>query len=119
MKTTTAVKALSALAQETRLSLFRLLVQAGEGGLSAGEIAKSLGVPNATLSFHVKELVNAGLVTARPESRFIYYAANYAAMNAVVAFLTENCCGGQPCTPVADCCVTQTQPESITDETPK
>lgn len=116
METKAAVKALAALAQETRLSLFRLLVQAGEGGLPAGEIAKSLGVPNATLSFHVKELANAGLVTARQEGRFIYYAADYTAMNAVVAFLTENCCGGKPCLPVTDCCGSNLS-DSTTDET--
>ncbi|WP_255210633.1 hypothetical protein [Methylogaea oryzae] len=73
-------------------------------------------MPNATLSFHVKELVNAGLVVARQEGRYIYYAADYAAMNAVVAFLTENCCGGQPCGP-ADCCAAPNPPESINDET--
>ncbi|MCU0735619.1 MAG: metalloregulator ArsR/SmtB family transcription factor [Methylotetracoccus sp.] len=97
MKTDLAVKALAALAQETRLSIFRLLVQAGEPGIAAGEIARNLGVPNATLSFHLKELVNADLVRARQESRFIYYAANFAVMNELLGFLTENCCGGQPC----------------------
>ncbi len=97
MKTQSAVKALSALAQETRLSIFRMLVQAGETGLSAGQMAKTLSIPNATLSFHLKELANAGLITARQESRFIFYAANFPAMNELLGFLTENCCAGNPC----------------------
>lgn len=92
-----AVKVLTALAQETRLSIFRLLVQAGEAGMAAGDIARTLGVPNATLSFHLKELVNADLARSRQQSRFIYYAANFVAMSDLLAFLTENCCGGQPC----------------------
>lgn len=97
MKTSDAVKSLTGLAQETRLSIFRLLVQAGESGMAAGEIARNLEVPNATLSFHLKELANADLVRSRQESRFIYYAANFAAMSELLAFLTENCCSGQPC----------------------
>lgn len=103
MEIIVAAKALAALAQTTRLSLFRLLVEAGEGGLPAGQIAKTLAVPNATLSFHVKELVNAGLVTARQESRFIYYAVNFTTMHALMAFLTENCCNGQTCPPFTGC----------------
>lgn len=97
MKLNSAVKALAALAQETRLSIFRILVQSGETGLSAGQIAKTLSIPNATLSFHLKELSNAGLITARQESRFIYYAANFTAMNELLGFLTENCCAGHSC----------------------
>jgi ArsR family transcriptional regulator, arsenate/arsenite/antimonite-responsive transcriptional repressor len=104
MKLNFAVKALAALAQETRLSLFRLLVQAGEAGLSAGQIAKELNIPNATLSFHLKELTHADLITARQESRFIFYAANFSAMNELLAFLTENCCAGTPCGPETLCC---------------
>ncbi|MBK8816241.1 MAG: metalloregulator ArsR/SmtB family transcription factor [Methylococcaceae bacterium] len=104
MKLNFAVKALAALAQETRLSLFRLLVQAGEAGLSAGQIAKELNIPNATLSFHLKELTHADLITARQESRFIYYAANFSAMNELLAFLTENCCAGTPCGTETLCC---------------
>jgi DNA-binding transcriptional ArsR family regulator len=104
METNSAVKALAALAQETRLSIFRMLVQAGESGLSAGQIAKTLGTPNATLSFHLKELTHAGLITARQESRFIYYAAHFAAMNELLGFLTENCCAGNPCGTVMVCC---------------
>ena len=97
MEISSAVKALSALAQESRLSIFRTLVQAGEEGLAAGQIAKKMGIPNATLSFHLKELSNAGLISARQENRFIYYAAHFEAMNELLAFLTENCCGGNPC----------------------
>lgn len=104
MEIKTAVKALTALAQETRLALFRLLVEAGGTGLAAGQIAKALGIPNATLSFHVKELLHADLVTARQDGRYIYYAVNFTAMHALMAFLSENCCGGQPCAPVADRC---------------
>ncbi len=104
MKINLAVKALAALAQETRLSIFRILVQTGEAGLPAGEIAKALSIPNATLSFHLKELTNAGLITARQESRFIYYAANFLAMNELLEYLTENCCAGNPCGSVSVCC---------------
>jgi DNA-binding transcriptional ArsR family regulator len=110
METKSAVKALIALAQETRLSVFRVLVQAGTAGLPAGEIAKALGVPNATLSFHLKELVNAGLITARQESRFIFYAADFAAMNRLMAYLTENCCAGEPCGSLRVCCPPAPEP---------
>jgi DNA-binding transcriptional ArsR family regulator len=104
MEINLAVKALSALAQETRLSIFRMLVQTGEPGLSAGQIAKELSIPNATLSFHLKELANAGLIISRQESRFIYYAAQFSAMNELLGFLTENCCAGNPCGTVTVCC---------------
>lgn len=97
MKIDAAVRGLTALAQETRLSIFRLLVEAGAPGVAAGEIARALGVPNATLSFHLKELANADLIRSRQESRFIYYTANFEAMNALLSFLTENCCGGEAC----------------------
>jgi DNA-binding transcriptional ArsR family regulator len=95
MDTKAAVRSLAALAQDSRLEVFRLLVQAGPQGLAAGEIAERLGVPASTLSFHVKALSQAGLVESRPDSRFIYYSANFAAMSALLAFLGENCCGGQ------------------------
>lgn len=91
------ILSLAALAQPTRLEIYRLLVQKGPEGLAATAIAEKLGLPNATLSFHVKSLTQAGLVNARQEGRFIYYAANYAAMNGLVGYLTENCCGGEPC----------------------
>lgn len=97
MNTKTAVARLTALAQETRLAIFRRLIQAAPDGLCAGDIQTRLGVAPATLSFHLKELVHAGMVSARPEGRFIYYAANLKSINALVAYLTENCCGGEPC----------------------
>ncbi|MBS3936449.1 MAG: helix-turn-helix transcriptional regulator [Sulfuritalea sp.] len=92
-----AVIALSALAQETRLALFRLLVETGPAGRAAGEIGARLGIPANTLSFHLKTLTQAGLLEARQEGRFIYYAAHYPAMDNLIAFLTENCCQGEPC----------------------
>lgn len=103
MEIKNAVTALSALAQETRLGAYRVLVRAGEQGLPAGEIAVRLAVPPATLSFHLKELAHAGLVTSRTEGRFVIYAADYAAMNGLIAFLSEECCAGQPelCLPVS------------------
>lgn len=99
MEIRTAVTALCALAQETRLAIFRLLVEAGPEGLCAGDIGARLGVAPATLSFHLAQLANAGLVDARQQSRFIFYSANFEAMNGIVGFLTENCCGGRPCPP--------------------
>lgn len=97
MESTTAVKALAALAHESRLATFRLLVQAGPAGLAASKIAEALGIPASSLSFHLKELTHAGLVTSRQEGRYLFYAAQYDAMNALLGFLTENCCGGAPC----------------------
>ena len=94
MNPTDTVKALAALAQETRLSIYRLLVEAGPTGLAAGEIAASLGVSPTNLSFHLKELANAGLAQARQEGRFVYYSANYSTMSEVVAYLTAHCCQG-------------------------
>lgn len=96
METEAAVNALAALAQETRLSVFRLLVASGPGGMSVGSIGEKLEVPPATLSFHLKELSHAGLVTSRQESRFIYYMADFGKMAALMAFLTRNCCKGMP-----------------------
>jgi DNA-binding transcriptional ArsR family regulator len=96
MKSTDAVESLGALAQETRLAIFRLLVQAGAEGLPAGAIAEKLAVAPATLSFHLKELTRAGLATPRNASRFIYYSANYERMAALMTYLTENCCRGMP-----------------------
>ncbi len=98
-----AVRALGALAQEHRLAVFRLLVQAGAAGLPAGTLAASLGVPPSSLSFHLAQLTHAGLVGQRRESRSIIYTANYAAMNGLMAFLTANCCGGVPCGPDLAC----------------
>jgi ArsR family transcriptional regulator, arsenate/arsenite/antimonite-responsive transcriptional repressor len=94
-----AVEKLAALAQETRLAIFRLLVEAGPEGMNAGAIAEAVGVPAATLSFHVAQLARAGLVTSRQESRFIYYSTNFAAMDDLIAYLTDNCCHGGQCLP--------------------
>jgi DNA-binding transcriptional ArsR family regulator len=99
METTVALKALGAIAQETRLAIFRLLVQAGPAGRAAGVIGEQLGIPPATLSFHLAQLAGAGLVRPRQDGRFIYYSADFGAMNALVGFLTENCCGGNACGP--------------------
>jgi DNA-binding transcriptional ArsR family regulator len=97
MKLDAAVRTLAGLAQESRLAIFRLLVQRGPKGINPGDIAERLGLAPATLSFHLKELANAGLVKARPEGRFIYYAPDFGAMNALLAYLTENCCSGSSC----------------------
>ena len=97
MQTQYALAALAALAQESRLAIFRLLVQAGPDGLAASKIAEHLGIAPSSLSFHLKELSHAQLVTARQEGRFIIYAAQMDSMNALIGFLTENCCGGAPC----------------------
>lgn len=110
MKTAQAVKALAALAQDTRLAIYRLLVQAGDAGKSAGAIADKLGLPGATLSFHLKELANANLVVARHDGRFIFYTANYARMNGLVDYLTENCCQGEDCAGRA-CNAVSTRPD--------
>ena len=101
MENRDAVAALAALAQETRLAIFRLLVQAGPEGLAASRIAEALGIPPSSLSFHLKELSHAALIVPRQEGRFIIYAAQFDRMNALLAFLTENCCGGKPCGPAA------------------
>ena len=98
-----AVQALGALAHDTRLALYRMLVECGPDGLSAGVIAERLGVAPSSLTFHVQHLHRAGLVTQRRLGRQLIYAADYAAMNGLVGYLTENCCGGNPCSPVAAC----------------
>lgn len=97
METTQAIQALSALAQESRLAIFRRLVQAGPAGLAAGAIGEKLELPPATLSFHLAGLTRAGLARSRQEGRFVIYSANYQAMNTLVSFLTENCCQGASC----------------------
>ena len=97
MKSTAAIEALGALAQEHRLALFRLLVQAGDKGLPAGAIAEALGVPNSSLSFHLAQLRNAGLILQERQHRSLIYRANYKAMNALVNYLMENCCAGAGC----------------------
>jgi ArsR family transcriptional regulator len=104
MKKSLVISALGALAQETRLDIFRLLVQRGPAGLAAGEIGERLGLPSATLSFHLNQLRFAGLVTSRRASRSIIYTANFKAMSDVLTYLTENCCGGRPelCRPAVE-----------------
>lgn len=105
------VTRLAALAQTTRLAIFRLLVVAGPEGLIVGRIAEQLGVPAATLSFHLKELSQAGLIVGKQQGRYIQYVADFAAMTELTGFLTENCCSGEPCgVEVAVCC----PPESPT-----
>src|SRR5688572_13360999 len=94
---TDAIAALASLAQEHRIALFRLLVQAGPAGMAAGALAGALGIPNSSLSFHLAHLKRAGLIEQRRESRSLIYNANYDAMNALIGFLTENCCGGSAC----------------------
>lgn len=96
MKDSDALLALGALAQETRLAVFRLLVREGPRGLPAGDIARGLNVPPATLSFHLKELDRAGLISARRESRQIYYAVDAKIMRGLIDFLLNDCCGGHP-----------------------
>lgn len=93
------IRSLGALAQEHRLAAFRLLVQAGPDGMAAGALAEALGIPASSLSFHLAQLSNAGLVSQRRVSRSIIYAADYAAMNGLLSYLTENCCAGGSCAP--------------------
>jgi len=114
MKSQDAVDSLAALAQETRLAIYRLLVQAGPEGIAAGAIAEKLAVSPATLSFHLKELARAGLVTPRNSARFIYYSANFERMAALMTYLTQHCCQGMPSeclttveTALARCCTPQ------------
>jgi ArsR family transcriptional regulator len=112
MKSETAVEALGALAQEHRLALFRLLVQAGDKGMAAGAIAEKLGVPISSLSFHLAQLRSAGLILQERQHRSLIYRANYPAMNALVAYLMENCCGGSECAPEAACAPSAQQRKS-------
>lgn len=96
-----ALDAFAALSNEHRLAIFRLLVQAGPDGEAAGDIAEALDMPASSLSFHLAHLTRAGLILQRRESRSLIYSANFPAMNALVGFLTENCCGGASCAPAA------------------
>jgi ArsR family transcriptional regulator len=99
METTQAVEALAALAQVSRLQIYRLLVAAGPGGMPAGRIGEELKLPPATLSFHLSQLTRTGLAQSRQDGRFVIYSADFASMNLLVGFLTENCCGGRSCAP--------------------
>ena len=98
METNKVISALAALAQETRLAVFRLLVQAGPEGMAATKISEQVGIPASSLSFHLKEMSHADLVTSRQESRYVIYSANFTTMSELIGFLTDNCCGGNPCT---------------------
>ena len=98
-----AVAALAALAQDNRLDVFRVLVQAGPDGMAAGAVADALDLAPNTLTFHFDRLRQAGLVTVRREGRSMIYAARYETMNDLLGFLTDNCCGGVPCAPAAEC----------------
>ena len=106
METKQVIEALGALAQETRLAVFRMLVEAGPAGLPAGEISARLELPAATASFHLAQLTRAGLLVSRTQGRFVIYSADFERMNALLAFLTDNCCGGESCAPVP-------QPEKV------
>lgn len=97
------VAALAALAQESRLTIFKLLVQAGPAGLAAGHISEMTGVAPSSLSFHLKEMSHANMVTSRQEGRYVIYSANFDTMNTLLAYLTENCCNGVSCTPDVEC----------------
>ncbi len=94
-----AVDALAALAQSSRLQVYRLLVEAGPAGMPAGRIGDELQLPPATLSFHLSQLTRAGLARSRQEGRFVIYSADFGNMDRLVGYLTENCCGGKSCAP--------------------
>lgn len=124
MDTKTAVTTLAALAQATRLSIFRKLIEAGPEGTPAGRIGEDLDVPPATLSFHLKELAHAGLISPRQEGRFIYYSVDFEHMAALMTFLTQNCCQGMPekCLTVMEaalsgCCSAPSKEKSVRSQT--
>jgi len=111
METLTAAELLAALGHESRLAIFRLLVEAGPEGMNVTAIAEKLGLPGATLSFHLSHLSRVGLIKGERESRFIRYSAEYATMDALLAFLTHNCCQGKACLPRSTGCSAGTLPE--------
>lgn len=115
METKAVVAALAALAQDSRLAIFRLLVQRGPEGMAASKIGEELGVAPSSLSFHLKELTHAGLVTSKQDGRFIIYAANFTAMNNLLGFLTENCCSGNTCLSarIPQCTTTHERSENL------
>lgn len=111
METKDAIGALAALAQDSRLAVFRLLVQVGPAGLAATKIAEQLQIPQSSLSFHLKELTHADLIVPRQDGRFVIYSANFTTMNCLMAFLTASCCGGNPCSPMtSNSCATNPAP---------
>ncbi|MFZ6815324.1 ArsR/SmtB family transcription factor [Undibacterium sp. Rencai35W] len=103
METKQAVAALAAIAQDSRLAIFRLLVQSGPDGLIASKISENLGIAPSSLSFHLKELTHANMISVTQNGRFMIYVANFTTMNALLGFLTENCCGGNPCSSTSAC----------------
>jgi DNA-binding transcriptional ArsR family regulator len=107
MQADTIIRALGALAQEHRLAAFRALVQAGADGLSAGALAEALQLPNSSLSFHLAQLTNAGLIIQRRQGRSLIYSADYGAMNGLMGYLMENCCAGANCAPDAICSISE------------
>src|SRR5215469_1937462 len=122
MKKSVVITALGALAQDTRLDIFRLLVQKGPEGMAAGDIGARLGQPSPTMSFHLNQLRFAGLVTSRRESRSIIYSANFKAMSDLLGYLTENCCGGRSelCAPIsASGCASDCAPHQTSVTTKK
>ncbi|GGC61844.1 ArsR/SmtB family transcription factor [Undibacterium terreum] len=112
METKNAITALAALAQDSRLAVFRLLVQAGPEGLAASKIAEHLGLAPSSLSFHLKELSHADMVIANQQGRSIIYSANFTTMNSLLGYLTENCCGGNSCGPAAITCCNEEELKS-------
>lgn len=106
METLNAAEILAALGQESRLGIFRLLVEAGPEGINASAIGEKLGIPNTTLSFHLSHLSRVGLIKGERESRFIHYSAEYETMDELIAFLTHNCCHGNACLPKTEACNT-------------
>jgi DNA-binding transcriptional ArsR family regulator len=110
METVDSLRALSTLAHDSRLRIFRLLVEQGPGGLPAGEIGRDLGLPSATLSFHIKELATAGLVSARQRGRYIHYSTDFERMRELVAFLSENCCGSASADDCSSACAPDCPP---------
>ena len=116
----TAAAIIAALGHASRLAVFRLLVQAGPDGLNASAISEQLGLAPATLSFHLAHLSRVGLIKSRQQSRFIFYAADYGAMDKLIAFLTDNCCQGQACLPISTGvdCPAQPSPNSPPKDTP-
>jgi DNA-binding transcriptional ArsR family regulator len=113
MENKSVVTALAALAQDSRLAIYRTLVKVGPSGMPAGKISEVTGIPPSSLSFHLKELAHAELVSARHESRFVIYSANFTTMNALLSFLTENCCGDNPCVSVCTPACSTTEDKSL------
>lgn len=118
METLHAADLLAALGHESRLAIFRLLVEAGPAGLNASSIGEQLGIANATLSFHLAHLSRVGLIRGERASRFIHYSAEYATMDELIAFLTHNCCQGQACLPKTAACDTVARRRALPSETP-